>query len=92
MLFAGALVFSILLYLGDEVPWFISVLGGAMSSLCLVALGFYWIGTSTYPEMGWVFLLWGAVNLILMLVVIFGAFGVVQRRDRYEREREDPFE
>jgi hypothetical protein len=92
MLFAGALVFSVLLYFGEEVPWFISVLGGAMSSLCLVSLGFYWIGTGTYPEMGWIFLLWSAVNLILSFVVIFGAFGVAPQRGRYEKDKDDPFE
>ena len=91
LLFMGGLVFSVILYAGGDIPWFLSVFGGMISSLFLTSLGFYWIGQNIYPEMGWIFLLWGIANLILSIVIIFGAFGVVQRVDRYDREGEDPY-
>ena len=74
ILFTGSLVFSLFLYLGDRVPWFLGVVCGAMSSLFLFSAGFYWIGTSVYPEMGWLFILWGVVNLVLSLGITLSAF------------------
>jgi hypothetical protein len=82
MLFIAGIVFSLMLYLGDRLPWFLSAVGGVFSSLFLFSSGLYWMGNSTLPEMGWLFMLWGVSNLLLSVVVVIGAF----------KEPEGPFD
>jgi hypothetical protein len=74
MLFLGGMMFSLVLYLGSQIPWFLSAIGGVFSSLFLFSLGIYWIGANPYPEMGWLFILWGTANIIISFVVVIGAF------------------
>lgn len=82
MLFIASIVFSLMLYLGDRLPWFLSAVGGVFSSLFLFSMGFYWMGYSVLPEMGWLFILWAVANVILSIVVFIGGF----------REPEGPFD
>jgi hypothetical protein len=51
-------------------------LAGFMSFLFLVVLGLDWLGLSFIPEAGWLFILWGTVNLGLSALIIIGGFKV----------------
>jgi hypothetical protein len=85
MLFLGGMMFSMVLYLGERLEWYLAVIGGILSSLFLFGLGLYWIGSNPYPEMGWLFTIWGAINLIISLAVMF--FGFTKReRGRFEEK------
>lgn len=80
IIFVGGLIFSIMLYAGEVLPWFIAAISGAMSSLFLFSAGFYWIGTSDFPEMGWLFIIWAVFNLVLVAVLVFGSITGVKGR------------
>jgi hypothetical protein len=83
ILFISGLVFSLLLYLGDKIPWVLSVISGVFSSLFWWALDLYWVATCPYPELGYLFFLWAVMNLIIMTVVIFGAFAEPENPDQF---------
>ena len=74
MLFLGGMMFSMILYLGERLEWYLAVVGGILSSLFLFGLGLYWIGANPYPEMGWLFTIWGFINLHISIIVMFTGF------------------
>jgi Kef-type K+ transport system membrane component KefB len=83
MLFLGGMMFSMVLYLGEKLEWYLTVIGGMLSSLFLFSLGFYWIGANPLPEMGWLFTIWGTMNLLISIVVMFTGF-TTRNQGRFE--------
>ena len=73
VLFGSGILFSMMLYFGEQIPWFLSAIAGAFSSLFFFNTGLYWIGNAELAEMGWLFILWAVVNLIITFVVVLSA-------------------
>lgn len=73
ILFTGGAVFSLVLYLAEYFPWFIAAGSGVFSTLFLFSLGLYWIGVSSLPSMGYIFVLWAFVNMIISVILIFSS-------------------
>lgn len=73
LLLVTGLVFSLLLYGGEFIPWWLSVMAGFLSFLFLTVLGLDWLGRSEMPEAGILYILWGVVNLMLSVVIVAGA-------------------
>jgi hypothetical protein len=73
LLLVTGLVFSLLLYVGEFVPWGLSVMAGFLSFLFLTVLGLNWLWRSEMPEAGMLYILWGVVNLMLSVVIVVGA-------------------
>lgn len=89
ILFFAGFGFSLLLYGGDYVPWWLSTLAGFLSFLFLTVLGLNWINGSNIPEAGWLFILWGVVNLLLSIVIMImsirsGNKGRFEERGRFD--------
>ncbi len=82
LLLVVVIFFSLLLYGGSVVPWWLSVLAGFMSTIFLVVLGLNWIGSSSIPEVGWGFMLWGVINFALSLVIFF--YALKPERTRFD--------
>ena len=80
LLLVVAIFFSLLLYMGTYVPWWLSVISGFMSFIFLVVLGLNWIGASFIPEAGWGFIIWGVINFFLSLALLF--LGVVPGKEK----------
>ena len=51
-----------------------------MSFIFLVVLGLNWIGSSFIPEAGWGFIIWGVINFILSLALLF--MGVLPGKEK----------
>jgi len=77
-----AIFFSLILYLGGIIPWWLSVIGGFFSFTFLIVLGLDWIGNSFIPEAGWGFILWGVFNLILSIILFF--MGLRPQKGRFD--------
>jgi hypothetical protein len=73
LLLVTGMAFSLLLYGGEFIPWWLSVLAGFLSFLFLTVLGLNWLGKSDMPEAGILYILWGVVNLMLGVVIVVGA-------------------
>jgi apolipoprotein N-acyltransferase len=52
---------------------------GVFSSLFLFSLGLYWISVSTIPDMGYLFILWGVVNLLFSVILMMESIRGGQR-------------
>ena len=61
-------------YLGERLmPWFIAIIMGALSGILFLAAGFYWtVSDATIPVYGWLWTLWGVINLILVTYFSIG--------------------
>jgi len=67
-----ATVLSFAFYAGERVvPWFIAIILGFLAGIMLFGTGFYWLASGTViPVYAWLFIVWGTVNLLLVLWVV----------------------
>ena len=80
LVYMGVLL-SVWFYIGERImPWFIALIMGALSGILFLAAGFYWtVSDATIPVYGWLFTLWGIVNLILVAYFSVGLIRVNQQ-------------
>ena len=87
LVYVGVLL-SVWFYLGERImPWFIALIMGALGGILFLAAGFYWtVSDATIPVYGWLFTLWGVINLIL--VAYFSVGMMRSNQEAYPNDRE----